>query len=136
MNAFVSAPAAGLAEVFDAETLALLDAVEVPLPEFGDDVDLDVAFGTPLEMYEPAGTPREMRRYAAAIVAGPKTSYSRLRDEAGAEIAARMDAARDIVATDPSIAELVRERLVDVFLPYAAQLRIAPPAATPLPIAA
>jgi hypothetical protein len=48
----------------------------------------------------------------------------------------RMLAARDILATDPTATELVRERLVDVLLPYAAQLRIAPPAAASLPIAA
>ncbi|MCX5434775.1 hypothetical protein OHU11_42105 (plasmid) [Streptomyces sp. NBC_00257] len=44
-----------------------------------------------------------------------------------------MLAARDIAAT-----ELARERLVDVLLPYAAQLRIKPPAAVtePLPLAA
>ncbi|MFE7614324.1 hypothetical protein [Streptomyces sp. NPDC057496] len=124
------------AERFDTETLALLEAVEVPLPHIAD-IDLDIAFGTVLEMYEPAGTQQEMRRYAAAIVSGPRTSYSRLRDEAGAEIAARLDAARDILATDPTITELVRERLVDALLPYAAQLRITrPAAAAPLPLAA
>ncbi|MFF1446148.1 hypothetical protein [Streptomyces sp. NPDC058295] len=55
------------------------------LPEFGD-IDLDVAFGTPLDLYE-AGT-------------------------------------------------LARERLVDLLLPYAAQLHIARPAAAPLTVAA
>jgi hypothetical protein len=45
-------PAASLViEFFDRETVALLDAIEVELPDFGD-VDRDVAFGTPLEMHE------------------------------------------------------------------------------------
>lgn len=117
-----SRPAAGLAtENFDAETLALLKAVEVPLPAFGD-LDLDVAFGTPLELHEPFATLRE-------------------KDLSGQELLeqffARRHAARDIVATDPTATELVRERLVDVLLPYATQLRITrPAAAAPLPIAA
>ncbi|WP_331729638.1 hypothetical protein [Streptomyces platensis] len=110
-------PAASLAtEHLDTETLALLDAVAVELPDFGP-VDLDIAFGTPLDMWEPAGPRRGMARHAAAA-------------------AARWDAARDIVASDPSITVRVRERLVDVLLPYAAQLRIAPPATEPLPFAA
>ncbi|UXX98035.1 hypothetical protein N7U49_47925 (plasmid) [Streptomyces sp. AD2-2] len=46
-----------------------------------------------------------------------------------------MLAARDIAADDPSIARFVRERLVDVLLPYAAHLRTAP-AAVLLPVAA
>ncbi|MFE0777083.1 hypothetical protein ACFW3E_29025, partial [Streptomyces sp. NPDC058861] len=56
-------------EELDGETLALLDALDVDLPGIDDAmVDLDVYYGTPLEMHEPAGTLREMRRYAAAIV--------------------------------------------------------------------
>jgi hypothetical protein len=48
-----------------------------------------------------------------------------------------MLAARDIAATDPTAAELVRERLVDVLLPYATQPRIVPRVAiAPLPLAA
>ncbi|MFF8910950.1 hypothetical protein [Streptomyces olivaceoviridis] len=131
-----SRPAASLVtEHFDTETLALLDELDVEIPEFGG-IDLDVAFGTPLDMYEPAGTRREMRAYAAAIVAAPSQSYE-LSLSHGAEIQARVDAARDILADDPTITARVRERLVDVLLPHAAQLRIAPPAtATPLPLAA
>ncbi|WP_051821584.1 hypothetical protein [Streptomyces sp. NRRL F-5065] len=73
----ISRPAAGLAtESFDAETLALLEALEVPLPDFGD-LDLDVAFGC----------------------------------------AARRDAARDILAADPSIIARVRERLLEALEP-------------------
>ncbi|MEW2289627.1 hypothetical protein [Streptomyces sp. NPDC047841] len=121
-------------EDFDAETLALLDAVEVPLPEFTA-LDLDVAFGTPLEMYEPVGARREMRAYAAAIVVAPGQSYQ-LSPSHGAEIRARVDAARDILADDPTITARVRERLVDVLLPYAAQLRIALQDAVGFPIAA
>ncbi|MFB6790243.1 hypothetical protein ACFCWT_26680 [Streptomyces olivaceus] len=121
-----SRPAAGLAtENFDAETLALLEAVEVPLPDF-DSLDLDVAFGTPLEMYEDGALPHE-RLDGLDITAAIAAIEAR-------EI--RLLAARDIVATDPTATELVRERLVDVLLPYAAQLRTAPPAAAPLPIAA
>ncbi|KMS82791.1 hypothetical protein ACZ91_56500 [Streptomyces regensis] len=45
----------------------------------------------------------------------------------------RVDAARDIVADDPTIITRVREYLVDALLPYAAQLRIALPNAAPLP---
>ncbi|MFC8765115.1 hypothetical protein ACFUAG_30965 [Streptomyces sp. NPDC057193] len=109
-------------EVFDAETLALLDELDVPLSaDF--DVDLDLAFGTPLEMHEPAGTAREMRRYAAAILAVPRDRRHELALAHGAEIAARVDAGRDILAADPTITARVRERLVDVLLPYAARLR-------------
>ncbi|MFJ4343137.1 hypothetical protein [Streptomyces sp. NPDC088915] len=119
-------PAAGfVTEVFDAETIALLGAVEVPLSCLSDfDVDLDVAFGTPLEMHEPFATPREK----AAGLTRP--------DEVLADFFARRHAARDILAGDPSITVLVRERLADVLLPYAEQLRIAPSAAAPLSIAA
>ncbi|MFF2927178.1 hypothetical protein ACFVTP_33040 [Streptomyces celluloflavus] len=127
-------PAASLAtETFDTETLALLEAVEVPLPPFTD-LDLDVAFGTPLEMYGLATADELVRWDAAAAVKKGKT---KARDEVIAEYGARREAARDILAADPSITELVRERLVDVLLPYAAQLRITrPAAAAPLPIAA
>jgi hypothetical protein len=133
MNA-TSRPTAGLAtENFDAETLALLAAVEVPLPDFAD-VDLDVAFGTPLEMYDLVTTDELARWDAASAVKKGKT---KARGEVIAEYGARREAARDILAADPSITELVRERLVDVLLPYAAQLRIMPPAAaTALPFAA
>ncbi|MFI5621482.1 hypothetical protein [Streptomyces sp. NPDC051567] len=121
-----SRPAASLAtETFDAETLALLEAVEVPLPDFGN-VDLDVAFGTPLEMYAAGPLPHEQLDgldITAAIAA------IEAREN-------RMLAARDILATDPSITERVRERLVDVLIPYATQLRIAPSATASLPIAA
>ncbi|MEU9108907.1 hypothetical protein AB0D54_32195 [Streptomyces xanthophaeus] len=121
-------PAAGLAtEHFDAETLALLEAVEVPLPAFAG-LDLDVAFGTPLEMYEAGPLPHEQLDgldITAAIAA------IEAREN-------RMLAARDIAATDPTATGLVRERLVDVLLPYAAQLRITrrPAAAAALPLAA
>ncbi|MFI1169298.1 hypothetical protein ACH4UM_38505 [Streptomyces sp. NPDC020801] len=128
----ISTSAADLSEHFDSETLALLDAIEVDLPEFGD-ADLDIAFGTPLEMYEFV-TPGELARFDAA--AGPRGGRTKAQDEVGFEFAARRDAARDIVAADPSITVLVRERLVDALIPHAAQLRIAPPAAASLPIAA
>ncbi|MFE6460421.1 hypothetical protein ACFVP0_23590, partial [Streptomyces cinereoruber] len=112
-------------EVFDGEVLALLDALDVGLPGIDDaTVDLDVYYGTPLEMHEPAGTLREMRRYAAAIVSGAKSSYARLAEEAGAEIAARLDAARDIVATDFTVIPLVRERLADLLLLHTEQTRL------------
>ncbi|MFH9959021.1 hypothetical protein ACH4OX_33060 [Streptomyces roseolus] len=116
-------PSAG--EVFDTETLALLDELDVPLPADLDDaeVDLDAAFGTPLAMYEPAGTAREMRRYAAAVLTVPPDRRQELALAHGAEIAARVDAGRDILATDPTITARVRERLVDVLLPHAARLR-------------
>ncbi|MEE1931430.1 hypothetical protein V1J52_25245 [Streptomyces sp. TRM 70351] len=122
-----SRPTASLAtENFDAETLALLEAVEVPLPEFGG-LDLDVAFGMPLEMFEAGPLPHE-RLDGLDITAAVAAIEAREN---------RMLAARDIVATDPTATELVRERLVDVLLPYAAQLRITPPAAAaPLPLAA
>jgi hypothetical protein len=129
-----SRPTASLAtEHFDAETLALLESVEVPLPDFAD-IDLDVAFGTPLEMYDLVTTDELVRWDAASAVSKGKT---KARDEVLAEYGARREAARDILAADPSITELVRERLVDVLLPYAVQLRIASPAAAaPLPLAA
>lgn len=119
--------AAGLAtETFDAETLALLEAVEVPLPDFAD-IDLDVAFGTPLELHEPFATSREKAE-----------ALTRPESEVFGDFFARRHAAMDIVTTDPTITALVRERLVDVLLPYAAQLRITqrPAAAAPLPLAA
>lgn len=109
-------------EVFDAETLALLDELDVPL-SVDLDVDLDVAFGTPLEMYEPAGTVREMRRYAAAVLTVSPDRRHELALAHGGEITARVDAGRDILAADPTIAARVRERLVDVLLPYADRLR-------------
>jgi hypothetical protein len=100
-------PAASLAtESFDRETIALLDAIEVELPEFGD-IDLDVAFGTPLELHEPYATSREKGL----------TDQELLK-----QFFARRHAARDILADDPAVTALVRERLVDVLLPYASQL--------------
>ncbi|MFF1546008.1 hypothetical protein [Streptomyces sp. NPDC058291] len=128
-----SRPAASLAtEDFDMETQELLAAIEVELPDFGD-VDLDVAFGTPLEMHEFV-TPCELARWDAAssLKKGRKAAQAKVAHD----FAARRAAAEDILATDPSITELVRERLVDALIPYAAQLRIAPPAAASLPIAA
>ncbi|MGO4634989.1 hypothetical protein AB4225_29280 [Streptomyces sp. 2RAF24] len=112
-------------EVFDAETIALLDELDVPLPvDLTDaEVDLDVAWGTPLAMYEPASTARETRRYAAAVLAVPPDRRPGLAFAYGAEIAARVDAGRDILAVDPAITARVRERLVDVLLPYADRLR-------------
>ncbi len=119
-------PAASLAtERFDTETLALLEAVEVPLPAFAG-VDLDVAFGTPLEMYAVGPLPHE-RLDGLSIEAAIDAIEAREN---------RMLAARDIAAADPAVTELVRERLVDVLLPYAAQLCIAPPVVRPLPVAA
>ncbi|MER5465548.1 hypothetical protein ABT010_33640 [Streptomyces sp. NPDC002668] len=121
-----SRPAAGLVtEVFAIETLALLNAVEVPLLEF-EDVDLDIAFGTPVEMYAAGPLPHEQ-------LGGLDLEAAIEAIEAWEN---RMLAARDIAAADPSIARFVRGRLVDVLLPYAAQLRIAPPAAAPVPLAA
>ncbi|MFJ6792023.1 hypothetical protein [Streptomyces angustmyceticus] len=120
-------------EHFDTETLALFKAIEVPhLPDFAD-IDLDIAFGTPLEMYGLV-TMDELARWdaAAAVTKGKNTA----RSEVIAASGARRDAARDIVAADPSITARVRERLVDVLLPYVAQLRIAPPGTESLPLAA
>ncbi|WP_329391491.1 hypothetical protein OG625_40045 (plasmid) [Streptomyces sp. NBC_01351] len=112
-------------ECFDLETQRLLEAVAVDIPEFGD-IDLDVAFGTPLEMYEAGPLPHERLDgldFTAALAA------IEAREN-------RMLAARDIAA-DPAVTTLVRERLVDVLLPYAAQLRITRPApAARLPLAA
>ena len=126
-------PAASLVtEGFDAETQELLAAMEVELPDFGD-VDLDVAFGTPLEMHEFV-TPNELARWDAA--SGLKKGRKAALAKVAHDFAARRAAAEDILATDPSITELVRERLVDALIPRAAQLRIAPPAAASLPIAA
>ncbi|KUH35344.1 hypothetical protein [Streptomyces kanasensis] len=106
-------------EVFDAETLALLEELDVPLSaDF--DVDLDVAFGTPLEMYELATANELVRWDAANAVTKGKVEA---RAEFLAEYGARHDAKRHILAADPSITALVRERLVDVLLPYADRLR-------------
>ncbi|WP_331725015.1 hypothetical protein [Streptomyces sp. NBC_00040] len=106
-------PASLAAEHFDDETLALLEAIEVPLPDFAD-IDADVAFGTPLEMYEAGPLPHEQLD-GLDITAAVAAIEAREN---------RMLAARDIAATDPTVTDLVRERLVDVLLPYAAQLRI------------
>ncbi|MYS40642.1 hypothetical protein GTY23_05150 [Streptomyces sp. SID5998] len=122
----ISRPAASLTtERFDTETLALLDELDVDIPEFGG-VDLDVAFGTPLEMYEAGELPHE--RLVGLDDDAALTAIQARHD--------RLMAASDIAADDPSITSRIRERLVDVLLPYAAQLRTAPPAAAPLPIAA
>ncbi|MEU1407851.1 hypothetical protein ABZ471_36940 [Streptomyces sp. NPDC005728] len=119
-------PTARLAsESFDAETLALLDAIEVDLPEFGD-IDLDVAFGTPLDMYEASELPYE---HLAGLDEKSARDAIRARHD-------RLLAAADITADDPTIVVRVQERLIDVLLPYAAQLRGAPPAAALLPVAA
>ncbi|MFI5635170.1 hypothetical protein ACIA8E_38675 [Streptomyces sp. NPDC051664] len=107
-------PAASLAtEYFDTETQELLDAIEVDLPEFAG-LDLDVVFGTPLEMYERL-TPGELARLEAT------GASSKVWDEVAAEIEARQDAAEDIVATDPSITERVRERLLEALEPSIAE---------------
>ncbi|WP_328786054.1 hypothetical protein OHT68_48845 (plasmid) [Streptomyces canus] len=120
-------PAASLVtEGFDAETQQLLAAMEVELPDFGD-VDLDVAFGTPLAMYEVGLLPHE-RLEGLDLETAIEAIEAREN---------RILAARDIAADDPGIASFVRERLVDVLLPYAAQLRITRSAAdAAVPIAA
>ncbi|MEW2623624.1 hypothetical protein [Streptomyces sp. NPDC048106] len=94
-------------EVFDAETLALLEAIEVPLPDFAD-LDLDIAFGTPLELHEPFATSREKGLPEGELLE---------------QFFARRHAARDILADDPTITARVRECLVDVLLPCADRLR-------------
>jgi hypothetical protein len=120
-----SRPAASLAtEHFSTETLALLEAVEVPLPDIAG-IDMDVAFGMPLEMYAAGPLPHEQLD-GLDITAAVAAIEAREN---------RMLAARDIAATDPTATGLVRERLVGVVLPYAAQLRITPTAA-PVPLAA
>jgi hypothetical protein len=123
----ISAPAAGLSEQFDSETFALLEAAVdgIEIPEF--DADMDVVFGTPLDMYEAGELPNErlMGLDEDAAIEAIQVRHDRLL------------AAADITADDPAIALNVRHRLVDVLLPYAAQLRIAPLAsAVGLPTAA
>lgn len=115
-------PAVSIAtETFDAETLALLEAVEVPLPDFAS-IDLDVVFGTPLELHELYATSREKGLVGQELIE---------------QFFARRHAALDILADDPALTDRVRERLVDVLLPYATQLRSTrPAAAAPLPLAA
>jgi hypothetical protein len=108
-----TSPAAEL----DAETLALLDAIDVPVPDFT--VDLDVVFGTPLEMYE------------AGLLEHEKLAG---RDDLAAAdaIQARHDrllAAADIAADDPTIAQRVRELLVDALIPFVEQLLPSHPSA-------
>ncbi|MFE4055578.1 hypothetical protein ACFXP3_04575 [Streptomyces sp. NPDC059096] len=123
-------------EHFDTETQALLNGIELDVEVR--DLDLDVAFGTPLDMYEADLLPHEQ-------VTGEDMGRDEFLDAliaADAARRARMQAARDIVAADPSITALVRERLVDVLLPYAAQLgrparpRTAAPVVRALPLAA
>ncbi|MER7112237.1 hypothetical protein [Streptomyces sp. NPDC000229] len=83
------------------------------LPDFGN-VDLDVAFGTPLEMYEAGALPHEqldgLDIYAAIEAVEAREN--------------RLAAARDIAA-DPAVTALVRERLVDVLVPYASEFNLA-----------
>ncbi|MGW7821887.1 hypothetical protein ACWGLF_28055 [Streptomyces puniciscabiei] len=112
----ISAPTVGLSEQFDTETLALLEAVEdgIDLLEFGD-VDLDIVFGTPLELHERWLTPQELERAEAADQA--KGRKREAQHVSAMEWAARKDAARDIVAADPSITERVRERLLEALEP-------------------
>ncbi|MGW2612699.1 hypothetical protein ACWC4A_51925 [Streptomyces mirabilis] len=108
-------PTPGLAaEFFDNETLALLEVAEVPLPEFGR-IDLDVAFGTPLEMYAAGPLPHEQLD-GLDIHAAIEAIEAREN---------RMLAARDIAADPAAATELLRERLADVLLPYAAHLALA-----------
>lgn len=102
-------PTASLAtEHFDTETQELLDAIDVELPDFGD-IDTDVAFGTPLEMYEAGPLPHE--RLEGLDLADAIDAIEAREN--------RMLAAHDIAADDPTIAAQVRERLVDVLLPQA-----------------
>ncbi|MGW1620963.1 hypothetical protein [Streptomyces sp. NPDC002172] len=110
--------AAGPSKQFDSETFALLEAIEVDLPEFGD-ADLDAAFGTPLEMYEFV-TSAELARWDAA--SRLKKGRRAAQAQVASEFTARRAAAVDILAADPSITDLVRERLIDALIPHAAQL--------------
>ncbi|MGW3745119.1 hypothetical protein ACWD62_32190 [Streptomyces sp. NPDC005146] len=123
-------PAASLAtERSDGETLALLEAVEVPLPDFTG-IDLDVAFGTPLEMCAADPLPHEQLDGLDITAAIAAIAAIEAREN-------RTLAARDIAATEPTATKLVRERLVDMLLPHARQLRIAPQVAgAPVPLAA
>ncbi|MGP3637232.1 hypothetical protein ACTU45_28465 [Streptomyces sp. 24-1644] len=118
MNVIRRPAASFTTEHFDTETQELLAAIDVELPDFGD-LDMDIAFGTPLEMYEAGPLPHE-RLDGLDMTADLAASEAREN---------RMLAARDIAATDSTATELVRERLVDVLLPYATQLRITRPAA-------
>ncbi len=113
-------PAIDLLDELDMETHELLDAMDVELPDFVD-IDMDIVFGTPLEMYDLVTTDELARWDAVSAVKKGKTPA---RDEVVAASGARRDAARDILAADPTVTELVRERLIDVLLPYAAQLGI------------
>ncbi|MGK5497292.1 hypothetical protein [Streptomyces sp. URMC 125] len=117
MNIFTSS--AGLSEQFNNETIALLEAIEVPLPE-STGLALDVAFGTPLDMYEVGVLPHEQ-------LDGPDIYAATEAIEAREN---RLAAVRDIAA-DQVVIALARERL-DVLVPYAAQLRITPLPAAPV----
>lgn len=123
----ISSSVASLSEQFDSEAVALLRAVVdgIEIPEFN--ADLDVFFGTPLDMYEAGELPHECLADLddAAAIEAIKVRHGRLL------------AAGDITIDDPAIALNVRHRLVDILLPYASQLRIAPPtAADSAPLAA
>jgi hypothetical protein len=98
-------------------TLALLDEVAVPVPAFGD-VDADVFFGTPLELYEDV-LPRERLPSNGDLMVAIEAIHAR---------DARLAAAADILADDPTITTQVRECLVDLLLPHAADLAIEHPA--------
>ncbi|WP_030997756.1 hypothetical protein [Streptomyces sp. NRRL F-5630] len=114
-------PATDPALELDAETLALLDQIDIPLaaaaaPASAVEADLDAMFGTPLALHEVCALPAE-----AALLS--PTDPSPNANTAG-DFLARRQAALDIVADDPHLTARVRERLVDILIPAAWQLRI------------
>ncbi|KOG73159.1 hypothetical protein ADK78_17735 [Kitasatospora aureofaciens] len=122
MNAAASPATSFATECFDNETLALLEEAEVPLlPDF-DGIDLDVVFGTPLELHEAWATPRELARLQMRVGQVGKAEAER---ELLTEFFARRHAAADVLTDAPAITARLRERLVDVLLPYAVPLPIA-----------
>ncbi|MGW3491334.1 hypothetical protein [Streptomyces sp. NPDC001054] len=115
-------PATDPLDELDTETRALLDALDVPLaaaaaPASAVECDLDVAFGTPLALHEVWALPAE-----AALLSPTDPSLN--ANTVVGDFLARRQAALDIVADDPHLTARVRERLVDVLLPAARQLRI------------
>ncbi|MFD4756363.1 hypothetical protein [Streptomyces sp. NPDC058426] len=114
-------PATDPLDELDTETRALLDALDVPLaaaaaPASAVEADLDAMFGTPLALHEVWALPAE-----AALLSPTDPS---LNANTVGDFLARRQAAVDIVADDPHLTARVRERLVDILLPAARQLRI------------
>ncbi|ASY37049.1 MULTISPECIES: hypothetical protein [unclassified Streptomyces] len=110
-------PVTDFALEFDAETLALLDQLDIPLaaaaaPASAVECDLDAMFGTPLALHEVWALPAE------AALLSPTVPSLNANTVVG-DFLARRQAALDIVADDPHLTARIRERLDrDAVMPF------------------